>query len=144
MVTIVTVTKKTKLHDLRTNSHRKWVQSPGKNILKAWRGPLIRSPNKSVIADLFIKICNEVLAKFLLQIVAKINPFFTTATAIKLPLPLPLKYEMHCQGNRAFYRCGLLKSIETQTYAMYMYGKKSYWTWCSLVNKRENLSQISC
>ena len=46
-------------------------------------GPPIRSPNKSVIANLFRKICNEVLAKFLLQIVAKINPFFTTAMGDK-------------------------------------------------------------
>ena len=141
--------KKRQFHELKTNSNELSCDNiePVKaftNTLKAWRGPPIRSPNKSVIANLQRKICNKVLAKSLLQIVAKINPFFTTATAIKLPLPLPLKYEMHCQGNRAFYRCGLLKSIETQTYAMYMYGKKSYWTWCSLVNKRENLSQISC
>ena len=53
------------------------------NMLKAWRGPPIRSPKKSVIANLPRKIWNEVLAKFLFRIVAKINPFFTTAKGDK-------------------------------------------------------------
>ena len=53
------------------------------NMLKAWRGPPIRSPRKSVIANLPRKIWNEVLAKFLFRIVAKINPFFTTAKGDK-------------------------------------------------------------
>ena len=45
-------------------------------MLKARRGP----PNKSVLAILLEKIWNEVLAKFIIQIVARINPFFTAAT----------------------------------------------------------------
>ena len=53
------------------------------NMLKAWRGPPIRSPRKSVIANLPRKIWNEVLAKFFFRIVAKINPFFTTAKGDK-------------------------------------------------------------
>ena len=43
----------------------------------------IRSPKKAVIASLPRKIWNEVLAKFLSQIVAKINLFFTTANGDK-------------------------------------------------------------
>ena len=53
------------------------------NMLKAWRGPPIRSPKKSVIANLPRKIWKEVLAKFLFRIVAKINPFFITAKGDK-------------------------------------------------------------
>ena len=49
-------------------------------MLKARRGPPIRSPNQSVLAILLEKIWNEVLAKFIIQIVARINPFFTAAT----------------------------------------------------------------
>ena len=85
MVTIVIGTKKTKLHELRTNSTGLSCDSvePVKaltNILKARRGPPIRSLNKSVLAILLEKIWNEVLAKFIIQVVARINPFFTAAT----------------------------------------------------------------
>ena len=80
--------KKRQFHELKTNSNELSCDNiePVKaftNTLKAWRGPPIRSPNKSVIANLQRKICNKVLAKSLLQIVAKINPFFTTATGDK-------------------------------------------------------------
>ena len=64
------------------------------NMLKAWRGPPIRSPKKSV------------LAKFLFRIVAKINPFFTTAKGDKTATIAAAEISL-------FYRCGRLKSIET-------------------------------
>ena len=76
------------------------------NMLKAWRGPPIRSPKKSVIANLPRKIWNEVLAKFLFRIVAKINPFFTTAKGDKTATIAAAEISL-------FYRCGRLKSIET-------------------------------
>ena len=76
------------------------------NMLKAWRGPPIRSPRKSVIANLPRKIWNEVLAKFLFRIVAKINPFFTTAKGDKTATIAAAEISL-------FYRCGRLKSIET-------------------------------
>ena len=80
--------KKRQFHELKTNSNELSCDNiePVKaftNTLKAWRDPPIKSPNKSVIANLQRKICNKVLAKSLLQIVAKINPFFTTATGDK-------------------------------------------------------------
>ena len=141
--------KKRQFHELKTNSNELSCDNiePVKaftNTLKAWRGPPIRSPNKSVIANLQRKYATKFSQSSSSKSSTKSTHSSPPPRAIKLPLPLPLKYEMHCQGNRAFYRFSRLKSIETQTYAMYMHGKKSYWTWCSLGNKRENFSQISC
>ena len=145
MVTTVTVTKKTKLHDLRTNSHRKWGQSPGKKYPQSMRGAHRLDHPTSQSLPIYLE---KYVMKFSQSSSSKSSPKSTHSSprqwAIKLSLPLPLKYQMHCQGNRGLYRCGRPKSIGMYNFALYMYGKKSYWTWCSLGSKRENLNQISC
>ena len=81
MVAIVIGTKKTKLHELRTNSTGLSCDNfePVKSFNQYAQST--KGPTQQVsLAILLEKIWNEVLAKFIIQIVARINPFFTAAT----------------------------------------------------------------
>ena len=77
---------------------------------------------------------------------SKSSPKSTHSSPRQWAIKLSLRWNIKCivRGIEIFYHCGRLKSIGMYNFALYMYGKKSYWTWCSLGNKRENLNQISC